>query len=115
MNALFSTVLAAATVVALASGLEWRSMNTLRCAKFNWHTIKTRSDSLLPMAKFFLPGENAALLSQLLDGKSKLPDTPSDSFIKALPDAIPETLLNMIAGDVIGACLSGEMRVQQEP
>ncbi|KAJ2702148.1 hypothetical protein FB645_004389 [Coemansia sp. IMI 203386] len=103
----FKTFAAIAALAATVFGaIDWTSQETLDCTKENWAAIKKTADQMLPMASAVLPAENAAALAKLLNGSSEMPDSPSDDFLRALPNAIPASLLESLVGPVINTCLS---------
>ncbi|KAJ1874800.1 hypothetical protein H4R99_007232 [Coemansia sp. RSA 1722] len=103
----FKTFAAIAALAATVFGaIDWTSQETLDCTKENWAAIKKTADPMLSMASTVLPAENAAALAKLLNGSSEMPDSPSDDFLRALPNAIPASLLESLVGPVINTCLS---------
>ncbi|KAJ2376937.1 hypothetical protein IW150_001683 [Coemansia sp. RSA 2607] len=103
----FKTFAAVAAFAATVLGaIDWTSQETLDCTKQNWAPIKAAADQMLPMASAVLPAENAAALKQLLNGATVMPDSPSDDFLRALPNAIPAALLEGLVGPLIKDCLS---------
>ncbi|KAJ2664948.1 hypothetical protein IWW48_000562 [Coemansia sp. RSA 1200] len=103
--------LAAVATSVLAADIDWTSDSTLACTKENWAAIKAASDPMLGMAGAILTPDQRAALSSLLGGASTMPANPSDDFLHALPNAIPASVLNLIAGDIVSACL----QTYQEP
>ncbi|KAJ1737952.1 hypothetical protein LPJ72_000021 [Coemansia sp. Benny D160-2] len=103
--------LAAVATSVLAADIDWTSDSTLACTKENWAAIKAASDPMLGMAGAILTPDQSAALSSLLGGASTMPANPSDDFLHALPNAIPASVLNLIAGDIVTACL----QTYQEP
>ncbi|KAJ1720034.1 hypothetical protein LPJ53_005290 [Coemansia erecta] len=103
----FKTFAAVAAFAATVLGaIDWTSQETLDCTKENWAPIKAAADQMLPMASAVLPAENAAALKELLNGASVMPDSPSDDFLRALPNAIPAALLESLVGPLISDCLA---------
>ncbi|KAJ2747486.1 hypothetical protein GGI20_000475 [Coemansia sp. BCRC 34301] len=98
--------LAAMAVAAIAADIDWTSQPTLNCVKSNWAAIKAKADPLLPTAAAILTPAQAAALAALLNGSTTLPANPSDDFLRALPNAIPVSLLNTLAGSYIDSCLA---------
>ncbi|KAJ2701076.1 hypothetical protein H4218_001638 [Coemansia sp. IMI 209128] len=98
--------LAALAVAAIAADIDWTSQPTLDCAKANWPAIKAKADPMLPMAGAILTPAQAAALASLLGGATTLPANPSDEFLRALPNAIPVSLLNTLSGSFIDSCLA---------
>ncbi|KAJ1934308.1 hypothetical protein DL89DRAFT_267114 [Linderina pennispora] len=98
------------SIAALASAaladIDWTSPATLACAKQHWAEIKAKADPLIPSAPLLLTPEQLASLSSLLSGQSTLPSNPTDAWLHQLPGAIPPSLLDVIAGDIINACLA---------
>ncbi|KAJ2383496.1 hypothetical protein GGI23_007129 [Coemansia sp. RSA 2559] len=60
---------------------------------------------MLGSAPLILNAEQQAALSSLLGGASTMPANPSDEFLQALPNAIPASVLDLIAGNIVSACL----------
>ncbi|KAJ1665402.1 hypothetical protein IW140_003370 [Coemansia sp. RSA 1813] len=102
---IFVAIAAVAASVFAADNIDWTSDATLACTKTNWAAIKKASDPMLGMAGTILSPDQAAALSSLLGGASTMPADPSDDFLHALPNAIPGSVLNLIAGDIVSACL----------
>ncbi|KAJ2509311.1 hypothetical protein GGH95_001316 [Coemansia sp. RSA 1836] len=98
--------LAAMAVAAIAADIDWTSQPTLDCVKSSWSAIKAKADPMLPMAAAILTPAQAAALASLLNGSTTLPANPSDAFLRALPSAIPASLLNTLAGSYIDSCLA---------
>ncbi|KAJ2084084.1 hypothetical protein H4R24_000293 [Coemansia sp. RSA 988] len=103
---LSKTFVAVAALAASALGaIDWTSEATIQCSKDNWAQIKADADPLLPMAGMLLTPEQSAKLDELLGESKVFPATPSDEFLKALPEAIPPSLLDSTAGKYITPCL----------
>ncbi|KAJ2558704.1 hypothetical protein EV175_000670 [Coemansia sp. RSA 1933] len=102
---IFVAIAALATSAIAADNIDWTSAATLACTKENWTAIKAAADPMMGMASAVLSTEQQAALSSLLGGTSTMPANPSDAFLQALPNAIPASVLDMIAGDIVSACL----------
>ncbi|KAI9506442.1 hypothetical protein GGI25_004891 [Coemansia spiralis] len=96
---------AVAAIASSALALDWTSDATLACAKSNWASIKAKADPMMGMAGAILNSEQQAALSSLLGGASTMPANPSDEFLRALPNAIPASVLDMIGGSIVESCL----------
>ncbi|PIA15809.1 hypothetical protein COEREDRAFT_9046 [Coemansia reversa NRRL 1564] len=98
-------VAVAALAATTFAAIDWTSPTTIQCSKANWAQIKADADPLLPMASMILSPEQAAKLKELLNGSETFPETPTDEFLHALPEAIPPSLLESTAGKYISPCL----------
>ncbi|KAJ2788982.1 hypothetical protein H4R20_007266 [Coemansia guatemalensis] len=98
-------VAVAALAASVFGAIDWTSDATIQCSKANWAQIKADADPLLPMAGALLTPEQKAKLDELLGGTNVFPVTPTDEFLRALPEAIPPSLLESTAGKYITPCL----------
>ncbi|KAJ1946745.1 hypothetical protein FBU59_001963 [Linderina macrospora] len=104
---LTKTVVSLAVLASTAvASINWTSTATLKCAKSNWATIKIRADPLIPSAPSLLTATQLSSLSSLLSGKTTVSANPTDAWLIKLPGALPPSILDMIAGDLITICLA---------
>ncbi|KAJ1801062.1 hypothetical protein LPJ59_000596 [Coemansia sp. RSA 2399] len=101
----FVAIAAVAASVFAADNIDWTSPATLACTKENWTAIKAAADPMLGEAGLILNTQQQAALSSLLGGASTMPANPSDEFLQTLPTVVPASILDLIGGDIVSACL----------